>query len=293
MTTTVLSNLFPAESITRNMIVWRNLHKDVINGTVPTTMAAAATVQPMSGKERWDRFYADCISNANSLMEEGAKKQTLTEKIANLLTVPSHDGNMDPLTLRLNERMRIERMILFRKMQVQEICRIIIEIRYMLLPQYRIDPLRYNEELGVKYLLGEFTEQEFATALQRADKRMQKSRDIQNILTMVLTTSTDIIFRFADHLRQTEASKRPYNQITEQDFAILDEIRELFNYANRCISVVARTYQAKISLTIGGTLEPKYWEDDGQLMYAKMTEYNRGVNGGVAANRHVYGFGYR
>ena len=285
MTTTVVSNVFPAESITRNMIVWRNLHKDVINGTVPTTMAAAATVQPMSGKERWDRFYADCISNANSLMEEGAKKQTWTDQIANLL--------MDPLTLRLKERMRIERMILFRKMQVQEICRIIIEIRYMLLPQYRIDPLRYNEELGVKYLLGEFTEQEFATALQRADKRMQKSRDIQDILTMVLTTSTDIIFRFADHLRQTEASKRPYNQITEQDFAILDEIRELFHYANRCISVVAKTYQSKISLTIGGTLEPKYWEDDGQLMYAKMTEYNRGVNGGGVANRHAYGFGYR
>ena len=296
MTTTVVSNLFPAESITRNMIVWRNLHKEVINGTVPTTMAAAAaTVQPMSGKDRWDRFYADCISNANSLMEEGAKKQTWTDQIANLLTVPSRDENTDPLTLRLNERMRIERMILFRKMQLQEICRIIIEIRYMLLPQYRIDPLRYNEELGVKYLLGEFTEQEFATALQRADKRMQKSRDIQNILTMVLTTSTDIIFRFADHLRQTEASKRPYNEVTEQDFAILDEIRELFHYANRCISVVAKTYQSKISLTIGGTLEPKYWEDDGQLMYAKMTEYNRGVNGGGGgvANRHAYGFGYR
>jgi hypothetical protein len=296
MTTTVVSNLFPAESITRNMIVWRNLHKDFINAPVPAGGggAAAAPVQPMSGKDRWDRFYVDCISNANSLMEDAAKRQTFTEKIAGLLTVPSSDGNTDPLTLRLKERMRIERMILFRKIQLQEICRIVIEIRHVLLPQYHIDPLRYNEELGVKYLLGEFTEQEFATALQRADKRMQKSRDIQNILTMVLTTSTDIIFRFADHLRQSEASKRPYNQITEQDFAILDEIRELFNYANRCMNVVAKTYQSKVALTVGGTLEPKYWEDDGQLMYAKMTEYNRGVNGGGGvANRHVYGFGYR
>jgi len=300
MTTTVVSNLFPAESITRNMIVWRNLHKDFINAPVPAGGggAAAAPVQPMSGKDRWDRFYADCISNANSLMEDATKKQTFTEKIAGLLTVPSlspsSDGNTDPLTLRLKERMRIERMILFRKIQLQEICRIVIEIRHVLLPQYHIDPLRYNEELGVKYLLGEFTEQEFATALQRADKRMQKSRDIQNILTMVLTTSTDIIFRFADHLRQSEASKRPYNEITEQDFAILDEIRELFNYANRCMNVVAKTYQSKVALTVGGTLEPKYWEDDGQLMYAKMTEYNRGVNwGGGVANRHVYGFGYR
>jgi hypothetical protein len=296
MTTTVVSNLFPAESINRNMIVWRNLHNDFINASVPAGGggAAAAPVQPMSGKDRWDRFYADCISNANSLMEDATKKQTFTEKIAGLLTVPSSDGNTDSLTLRLKERMRIERMILFRKIQLQEICRIIIEIRHVLLPQYHIDPLRYNEELGVKYLLGEFTEQEFATALQRADKRMQKSRDIQNILTMVLTTSTDIIFRFADHLRQSEASKRPYNEITEQDFAILDEIRELFNYANRCMNVVAKTYQSKVALTVGGTLEPKYWEDDGQLMYAKMTEYNRGVNvGGGVANRHVYGFGYR
>ena len=296
MTTTVVTNLFPAESITRNMIVWRNLHKDFVTAPVPTaggggaaaaTATAAATVQPMSGKDRWDRFYADCISNTNGLMEDATKKQTLTEKIADLLTVPSPNGNMG--TIRLKERMRIERMILFRKTQLQEICRIIIEIRYALLPQYHIDPLRYNEELGVKYLLGELTEQEFATALQRADKRMQKSRDIQNILTMVLTTSTDIIFRFAEHLRQSEASKRPYNEVTEQDFAILDEIRELFNYANRCMNVVAKTYQSKITVTVGGTLEPKYWEDDGQLMYAKMTEYNRGVNGGVA-NRHVYGY---
>jgi hypothetical protein len=155
----------------------------------------------------------------------------------------------------------------------------------VLLPQYHIDPLRYNEDLGVKYLLGELTEQEFATALQRADKRMQKSRDIQNILTMVLTTSTDIIFRFADHLRQNEANKKSYQQVSEQDFAILDEIRELFNYANRCMNVVARTYQSKVTVTLGQTLETKYWEDDGQLIYVKMVEYNRAV-GGAHANHY-------
>jgi hypothetical protein len=187
--------------------------------------------------------------------------------------------------------MRIERMILFRKLQLSEVCRIIIEIRHVLLPQYRIDPLRYNEELGVKYLLGELTEQDFAVALQRADKRMQKSRDIQNILTMVLTTSTDIIFRFADHLRQTNANKRSYQEVTEKDFEIMDEIRELFNYANRCMHVVARTYQSKVTVTIGDTLEPKYWEDNGDVVSAKMKEYNRAVGvGGVAyANRVGYG----
>ena len=302
MTTTVLTNLFPIESITRNMIVWRNLHKDFAGErhvhAGAGAAAAAAAIPLLSAKDRWDRFYADCVSNANNLMEDAAKKQTWSEQIADLLTVPSPDVNMSSNRNRLQERMRIDRMILFRKIQLQEICRIIIEIRHVLLPQYRIDPLRYNEELGVKYLLGELTEQEFATALQRADKRMQKSRDIQNILTMVLATSTDIIFRFADHLRQSEANKKTYQQVSEQDFAILDEIRELFNYANRCMNIVARTYQSKVTVTLGHSLESKYWEDDGQLIHAKTVEYNRAVTGGaphpyVNRNGNVVVYGYR
>lgn len=302
MTTTVVTNLFPAESISRNIIVWRNLHKDFVNERhVPTIAAGAAGAAgaaanttptlPISAKDKWERFYADCILNVNNMMEDPMdnKKQQQQQQqqkaTQNMCPIPAMDIS------RLRERMIIERMILFRKLQLQEVCRIIIEIRHVLLPQYRVDPLRYNEELGVKYLLGELTEQEFAVALQRSDKRMQKSRDIQNILTMVLTTSTDIIFRFADHLRQSNANKRPYQEVTRKDFEIMDEIRELFKYANRCMNVVARTYQSKVTLTIGQTLEPKYWEDDGALMYAKMTEYNRAI--GVANFNVNRAYGYR
>jgi hypothetical protein len=302
MTTAVITNLFPVESISRNIIVWRNAHKDFVNERhVPTIAAGAAgaaapTLLPLSAKDKWDRFYTDCISNVNNIMEDAAdnknqqqsqqqqQKQQQQKAHQNLCPSPAMDA------CHLRERMDVERMILFRKLQLQEICRIIIEIRHVLLPQYRVDPLRYNEELGVKYLLGEMTEQEFAVALQRSDKRMQKSRDIQNILTMVLTTSTDIVFRFADHLRQSNANKRPYQEVTEKDFEIMGEIRELFNYANRCMNVVARTYQSKVTVILGQTLEPKYWEDDGQLMYAKMTEYNRAVGLAAVANRP---YGYR
>ena len=289
MTTTVVTNLFPPEIISRNIIIWRNLNKDFVNERhLPTTMANAIvdTTErlPLSAKERWEKFYADSILNVNNMMDIVGG---VGDKKPNDLLIPSPQVD----TSHLRERMRIERMILFRKLQLSEVCRIIIEIRHVLLPQYRIDPLRYNEELGVKYLLGELTEQDFAVALQRADKRMQKSRDIQNILTMVLTTSTDIIFRFADHLRQTNANKRSYQEVTEKDFEIMDEIRELFNYANRCMHVVARTYQSKVSVILGQTLEPKYWEDNGDVVSAKMKEYNRAVGvGGVAyANRVGYG----
>ena len=307
MTTTVISNLFPAESISRNIIVWRNMHKDFVHERrIPTTAAAGgggaaashplAVPVPLSAKDKWDRFYADCISNVNNMMEDATdnkkqsplsqQQQQQQKANKNLCPMPAMD------TCRLRERMQIERMILFRKLQLQEVCRIIIETRHVLLPQYRVDPLRYNEELGVKYLLGELTEQEFAVALQRSDKRMQKSRDIQNILTMVLTTSTDIVFRFADHLRQSNANKRSYQEVTEKDFEIMDEIRELFNYANRCMTVVARTYQSKVTVVLDRTLEPKYWEDNGDVIYTKMTEYNRaiGVANAAFANR---AYGYR
>ena len=250
-TTIAMIALFPVETLTQTIIAWRNEHKDLEHDR-----------SCGKAQEKWALFHADFINNQNNILKETIMTWSLLSSDAQRIQ-------------RRKERLEIERMILFRKIQFQELCRIIIEIRQVLLPQYRVDPLRYNEELGVKYLLGELTENAFATALQRADKKMQKSRDIQNILTMVLNTSTDIIFRFADHLRQINANTRNYKTVSDNDFKILDEIRELFDYANRCIAAVNRTYQTKIVLTIGQTLEPTYWEDDGKLIHTKMSEYNR------------------
>jgi hypothetical protein len=177
-------------------------------------------------------------------------------------------------TIRANtQKMNCYRCILFRKLQFREICRLIIEIRQVTLPQHRVDPLRYNEELGVKYLLGELSEKDFAAGLQRSDKRMQKSRDIQNILTMVLNTSTDIIFRFAEHLRTSRQriAQNPNYVYNNADFVIMDELRELFNYANKCFERVSKNYQSTTSLKIGTNLEPNYWEDDGQIVYHFMS----------------------
>lgn len=256
-TTLAMLALFPVENMTQNVTAWRNRNKQHEGGDRTFSKA----------QEKWSLFYADYMNNVSNILNESVMKMTLS-------TLCSESQRMQ----RRKEIFDADRMILFRKMQFQEICRIIIEIRQVTLPQYRVDPLRYNEELGVKYLLGELTETAFAIALQRADKKMQKSRDIQNILTMVLNTSTDIIFRFADHLRQTNANKKNSQTVTCDDFKILDEIRELFKYANRCMTVVNRTYQTKLNIVVDQTLEPNYWEDDGKIIYTKMTEYNRGVN---------------
>jgi len=234
---TITSDLFPREEISQMMIVWRGMNR-VMYSTPGITWQA-----------RWEKFQDDCIKNVNKIFSRDSVSQQITI-----------------------QKMNNQREILFRKLQFREICRLIIEIRQVTLPQHRVDPLRYNEELGVKYLLGELSEQDFATALQRSDKKMQKSRDIQNILTMVLNTSTDIIFRFAEHLRVSRATiaQNPNYIFNNQDFIIMDEIRELFKYANTCFERVSKNYQSTTSLKIGTSLDPNYWENNGQVIYQFM-----------------------
>ena len=165
---------------------------------------------------------------------------------------------------------------MFHRLQLEEICRTIIDMRLVILPRYHIDPLRHNEELGVEYLLGRITDQEFATALQRGDKNMQKCRDIQNVITMVVNTATDIVFRFADHLRTTNIRRKKLTEIKTSDFEILLEIRELFKYANGCFERISKNYHSKSVLTVGKELEERhFWEDDGMVIHAQL-ESHRG-----------------
>ena len=239
-THTITTDLFPREEISQMAMTWRGTNRHMYGNIA------------MCAQSRWEKFYSDCIKNVNIIM--GTQYTHATTEAA-------------------TQKMNCYRQILFRKLQFREICRLIIEIRQVTLPQHRVDPLRYNEELGVKYLLGEISEKDFATALQRSDKKMQKSRDIQNILTMVLNTSTDIIFRFAEHLRTSRQriAQNPNYVFDNADFVIMDEIRELFNYANTCLGRVSKNYQSTTSIKIGTNLEPTYWEDDGQIVYHFMS----------------------
>jgi hypothetical protein len=239
-THTITMDLFPREEISQMAMVWRGTNRNMYGNITITAQA------------RWEKFFDDCTKNVNRIMG----------------TIATH-----ATTAALTQKMNCYRRILFRKLQFREICRLIIEIRQVTLPQHRVDPLRYNEELGVKYLLGDLSEKDFAAALQRSDKKMQKSRDIQNILTMVLNTSTDIIFRFAEHLRTSRATiaQNPNYVFNNDDFTIMDEIRELFNYANTCFERVSKNYQSTTSLKIGTSLEPNYWEENGQIIYQFMS----------------------
>jgi hypothetical protein len=66
-------------------------------------------------------------------------------------------------------------------------------------------------------------------------------------------------------------AQNPNYVYNNADFATIDEIRELFNYANTCFGRVSKNYQSTTSLKIGTSLEPNYWEDNGQVIYQFMS----------------------
>jgi hypothetical protein len=115
----------------------------------------------------------------------------------------------------------------------------IIHMRYVTVPRYRTeDRARRNEQLRIQYMRNVITEDAFKTTLQRNEKKFEKHREIHNVLTILLTTSTDIILRFRTHISQANN-----NQFSDD---ILKEIHPIVNYVNECLRDTARTYKSKV-----------------------------------------------
>ena len=139
---------------------------------------------------------------------------------------------------------------------VDEIFRVSVHITHVLIPRYRIDPVRYNEEYGVSFLLGEITESEFKTKLQRADKKYQMSHELLNVLQMSAETLNAIAGRFKESLDAAEpdirvllsTNKLKIEQLEEMlkdKFLILQECFALVEYANECFQKIATVYGSK------------------------------------------------
>jgi hypothetical protein len=95
-----------------------------------------------------------------------------------------------------------------------------------------------NEDLRVKYLMKEITEEDFKNLLQKNDKKQHKQQEIRDIFQIVSNTVTDILFRFLDHLETAEKDK--FNM------KIFKEIIPIISYANECLVDVSRTYTSKL-----------------------------------------------
>jgi len=98
---------------------------------------------------------------------------------------------------------------------------------------------RRNEDLRVRYLMNELSEQEMRDQLQKDDKRHHKNQEIADIYTLLGNTITDILFRFAEKLEREKDTKPEMI-----DESMLKEINKIVEYANECLIDVSYTYSS-------------------------------------------------
>jgi hypothetical protein len=98
---------------------------------------------------------------------------------------------------------------------------------------------RRNEDLRVRYLMNEITEEDMQDQLQKDDKRHHKNQELADIYTLLGNTVTDILFRFSNQLERDKNTR-----VDIIDESMLDEINQIVDYANECLADVAYTYSS-------------------------------------------------
>ena len=104
---------------------------------------------------------------------------------------------------------------------------------------------RRNEDLRISYLMKEITEKEMRELLQRDDKRYHRKQELIEVYTLLTTTVTDILHRFADQLEKGRQEPAPETI----DDSILAEIDTIVAYVNECLADISHTYScAKVAI---------------------------------------------
>lgn len=124
------------------------------------------------------------------------------------------------------------------ELYLEKVIRNIVHMRYVILARYEIvNRERRNEALRIQYMRNFITEDHFKTTLQRNEKKYEKNREIRNILDILKTTVTDIVFRFDAHLNAAPANSWCLD--------ILEEIDPIVDYANDCLADISKVYNSK------------------------------------------------
>lgn len=122
---------------------------------------------------------------------------------------------------------------------IQSICQRIIHIRFVELPENRVNHETNNQDMRVRYMRKKITEEDFKISLQRQYLSTQKKAEMLNILQMVHDTCNDIVLRFKDTIstRDWKYSTNTLNTLSEIDGIIL--------YANDCLGKISKVYNSK------------------------------------------------
>jgi len=106
------------------------------------------------------------------------------------------------------------------------------------LPQYRTDYLERNQELRVQYLCNEIDEDIFKILVQRNDKKHRKNNEICQVIQVLITAVTDIIFRIIDNLKKSASGEDKFDEIVCEFNGVREYCNEIFkdiSFAYGCV----------------------------------------------------------
>jgi len=100
---------------------------------------------------------------------------------------------------------------------------------------------RRNEELRVKYLMKEISEEEMRTLLQRDEKKHHRNQELAEVYTLLVNTVTEILTRFYNELNELKENKKR-DLHGEIDMTTLNEVDRIVEYVNECLADISHTY---------------------------------------------------
>jgi hemerythrin-like domain-containing protein len=135
---------------------------------------------------------------------------------------------------------------------IEFLCTNILHLQHIILPGLirKIDNLRNNQNLRIKYLKHEISDEKFKSMLFRRDNELSIKQELVYILATYIHNITDIIYRYesdlTDSILEIEFIKQ-YKTLNLQGYlqGYQKEISELITYTNECFSIIYETYQCK------------------------------------------------
>ena len=116
----------------------------------------------------------------------------------------------------------------------------LLDIHQWQIRRFRTDYFENNRDLRIRYMMNETNEIDFKKEIQRREKRVDKFRDITQILIMYTNCYTDIIYRFLDE--ESKGVVFDFGRITPFE----DEVIALRGYTNDSFVELAKDYKCKV-----------------------------------------------
>jgi hypothetical protein len=122
--------------------------------------------------------------------------------------------------------------------RIHDIIRAVLHLQMIDLPLHRPDRVVDFLDLRIKYISSQIDEREFRSRLARDMKKHSKSCEIGEVIQMLMITVIELLFRFFHEIEELPAAK------IYQNLHTLDEIQQIYEYANECLLNICRVYGA-------------------------------------------------